>query len=100
MPVLTCAGCSACCEEQGLPPGYLVPARLRFLPEALRDELERHFEEEAATGWTRHERGLPCIWLDGETKRCTHYELRPDRCRDFLVGGDGCAFWRMRRAPR
>ncbi len=83
-----------------MPPGYLVPSLLTFLPEALRAELEHHLEEETATGWTRHERGLPCIWLDPETKLCRHYDLRPERCRDFRVGGDGCTFWREHRMHR
>jgi Fe-S-cluster containining protein len=80
-----------------MPPGYLVPSLLTFLPESLREELERHQAEEEATGWTRHERGLPCIWLDPATKLCRHYELRPERCRVFPTGGEGCAFWRARR---
>lgn len=82
-----------------MPPGYLDPERLTFLPRALRDEIARHQHEEAETGRTRHERGLPCIWLDTDTHRCTQYEHRPDRCRAFPVGGSGCAFWRDRRAP-
>lgn len=98
-PPTTCVGCSSCCEEQGLPPGYLDPERLLFLPEALREQIAWHLQEEAETGWTRHERQLPCIWLDLETRLCTQYALRPDRCRDFPVGGSGCAFWRARRPP-
>lgn len=96
-PPTSCAGCSACCEEQGLPPGYLDPERLTFLPDALRVEIAWHQREEIETGWTRHERGLPCIWLDPDASRCTHYALRPDRCRDVAVGGTSCAFWRLRR---
>ena len=98
-PARTCDGCSACCEEQGLPPGYSIPKLLTFLPEALRDEIALHQHEEKATGWTRHERGLPCIWLDLGTGRCQHYEVRPRACRVFPVGGDGCTFWRTRRPP-
>lgn len=82
-----------------MPPGYLVPSLLTFLPEALRDELAYHQQDEATTGWSRHERGLPCIWLDLETRRCKHYDLRPQRCRDLAVGEAGCAFWRARRPP-
>ena len=98
-PLTTCGGCSSCCEEQGLPPGYLVPELLTFLPEALREQIAWHQQEEAETGWTRHERQLPCIWLDPETRLCTQYDLRPDRCRDFPVGDSGCMFWRARRPP-
>ena len=91
---LSCDGCGVCCDEQGLPPGYVVPSLLLFIPEALREEIARHQEEERETGRTRRDRGLPCIWYDMETKRCRHYEYRPDTCRDVVVGGSSCLFWR------
>ncbi|MDC4206433.1 MAG: YkgJ family cysteine cluster protein [Candidatus Manganitrophus sp.] len=94
---VSCDGCGACCEEQGMPPGYLFPALIDFLPEALRKEIEFHQEEERRTGATRFERGLPCIWYDLETKRCRHYDYRPDICREIPVGGRSCLFWRERR---
>lgn len=95
----SCAACSACCEEQGLPPGYLDPSLLTVLPDRLREEIARHQREEEETGRTRHERGLPCIWLDTERRRCREYEHRPDRCRDVPVAGASCLFWRARRPP-
>lgn len=97
LPVLSCEGCGVCCEEQGLPPGYPVPALLDFLPERLRNEIEFHQEEERRTGATRHQRGLPCIWYDSEMKKCRQYEYRPDVCREVPVGGSSCLFWRERR---
>jgi Fe-S-cluster containining protein len=100
LPPQSCAGCGACCEEQGVPPGYLVPHLLDFLPEVLRQELSLHLEEEARVGATRHARELPCIWYDAATRRCSHYELRPPRCREFALGAEGCLFWRERRGPR
>ena len=100
VPVLSCKNCGACCEEQGMPPGYLFPALLVFLPVELREELEFHQQEERRIGYTRHERGLPCIWYDSETRQCQHYEYRPDRCRDFPIGGQGCLFWRERRLQK
>lgn len=96
LPILSCDGCGACCEEQGLPPGYPLPARLVFLPNELRKEIEAHQEEERQTGRTRHERGLPCIWYDAEAKRCRQYEHRPAICRELPVGGESCLFWRER----
>lgn len=80
-----------------MPPGYLEPALLLALPPALRDELAAHLDEEHATGWTRHERGLPCLWYDADTRSCQHYEHRPERCRSFAIGHEGCHFWRERR---
>jgi Fe-S-cluster containining protein len=40
--------------------------------------------------------GTPCIWLDGETRRCRHYEYRPRACREFAVGGTDCRDARRR----
>lgn len=100
LPVLSCEGCGVCCEEAGLPPGYIMPELIAFLPEELREELAFHLAEEAATGLTRNQRGLPCIWHDPATGRCRHYDLRPDVCRDAPIGGDSCLFWRERRLPR
>lgn len=80
-----------------MPPGYLLPALIDFLPEALRKEIEFHQEEERRTGATCFERGLPCIWYVLETKRCRHYDYRPDICREIPVGGRSCLFWRERR---
>lgn len=97
LPVLDCEGCGVCCEEQGLPPRYTSPELLGFLPEELRAELAWHLEEERRVGRTRNERELPCLWYDAATRRCRHYELRPDACREFPVGGEGCLFWRGRR---
>lgn len=91
--ILTCDGCGVCCEEQGLPPGYAVPALMTFLPQELRDEIELAQEIEREAGRTRHERGLPCIWHDAETKRCLHYDHRPAACRDAPDGGESCTFW-------
>lgn len=82
-----------------MPPGYLDPTLLTFLPDDLRDQIAWHQQEEAEAGRTRHERGLPCIWLDLERRRCSQYAFRPDRCRDVPVGGTSCAFWRLRRPP-
>ena len=80
-----------------MPPGYAIPGLLDFLPRGLRRELARHQREERRAGYTRHERGLPCIWHDPETGRCLHYEHRPPLCREIPVGGASCLFWRERR---
>lgn len=97
LPVLSCDGCGACCQEQGLPPRYTAPERLGFLSEELRSELALHLAEERRLGSTRNERGLPCLWYDAATKRCSRYELRPDCCREAQIGGESCVFWRRRR---
>lgn len=43
--------------------------------------------------------GLPCCWLDPETKRCRWHEHRPQICRDFEPGSQACAGWRADAIP-
>lgn len=35
---------------------------------------------------------IPCLWYDAETKRCAHYENRPETCRDAVMvpGNEAC----------
>lgn len=36
---------------------------------------------------------VPCLWFDTETKRCRHYEYRPETCRDpdvMFPGNEAC----------
>ena len=40
--------------------------------------------------------GQPCIWLDAETKQCSHYHDRPQVCRDFERGSPMCMQLRLR----
>jgi Putative zinc- or iron-chelating domain len=36
-----------------------------------------------------HDRGV-CSWLDLETRKCKHYDHRPQGCRDFPRGSVAC----------
>jgi hypothetical protein len=95
--------------EMGSPPGYSVCAwppgmlsedfkrsddyrRFWAMPEAVRAELLAYYES-VRTGGAPARDG-PCLWLDPQTKRCRHYEHRPDICREFPVGGLSCLGWR------
>lgn len=33
---------------------------------------------------------LACVWFCEETRRCRHYEFRPEACRKFEIGSDLC----------
>jgi Fe-S-cluster containining protein len=33
---------------------------------------------------------LPCVWLNTATRRCSHYDFRPQACRDFEINSDLC----------
>ena len=88
----SCEGCGACCQFVGHPMFLrLVGADLHVdphyddLPEELKSELDDYTEGLTANDW-----GTPCIWLDGSTKLCRHYEHRPEMCREFELGGDDC----------
>jgi Fe-S-cluster containining protein len=89
--------------EMGFPPGYqifLYPAgylpageetadfeRFHAMPASLADELREQFAA-GKEGFFRGDR--PCVWLDLETRRCKHYEHRPDICRNFDLGCPAC----------
>jgi Fe-S-cluster containining protein len=66
------------------------------MPESLREELRAYYHavyvEKSIPNRVRLE--LPCLWYDEETKRCRHYEHRPEYCREFEVGGEDCLAWR------
>jgi Fe-S-cluster containining protein len=89
---IACDGCGACCETQGLPPGYSAPALIHHLPPPLRNQLLVELAIERRTRVRRE--GVPCLWFDQDTRRCRHYEHRPPVCRRFEAGGDGCNQWR------
>jgi uncharacterized protein len=78
-----CVGCGACCWWLTVPPDSgndaIDDAWWESLPEALQEEIN------ATEGW-----GKPCVWLDQETRRCKHYDLRPQTCRLFEPGCDVC----------
>jgi Fe-S-cluster containining protein len=72
---------------------YLPTPGCKPLPEWLEAELRADLE------WverTRRSDDEPCIWFDQETRRCKHYEYRPELCRDFEVGEEDCLRVRFR----
>ena len=89
LPVLSCDGCGKCCQHMVSPP-FTRPGELAKLPQALRTELKDFYanvRDSLPEEW-------PCLWLDQETKRCRHYDLRPPICREFEMGGEACLLYR------
>ena len=87
LAVLSCEGCGACCESQGTPPfSWLGDDRP---PAHLVWDIEEHMY--------RWDDGEPCLWFDAMTKKCRHYEHRPNTCREFPVGGKDCVRMRAER---
>ncbi len=72
------------------------------LPEDLKQELLTHMEswEQPDYDGTLASFDGPCIWLDTETRLCSHHEHRPNVCRDFDTGCQQCLDWRRVYADR
>jgi Fe-S-cluster containining protein len=83
---LDCTGCGRCCQTQGTPP--FLDYERPFVPPDLLSEIDREIFNPG------RDHDGPCLWYNQETKRCRHYDLRPDVCRDFVVGGEWCLDWR------
>jgi Fe-S-cluster containining protein len=106
LPVLTCDDCGACCTMIGAPPGppydfghpdgpFAPSAWMRSLPDEIRTELMAYWDGvRLGSIASRLGEGLPCLWFDAQTRRCRHYEHRPDVCQEFEVGGPNCRAWR------
>lgn len=106
LPVISdCHDCGACCRTMSSPPGYAVitirgPDQwpdeedvARCL--ALTGEAKRTLDEYCAWLVASRPKGeRPCIWFDPATRACRHYDDRPNICRDFAMGSDGCRNWR------
>lgn len=110
--VESCDGCGACCMEQESPPmyiGYLTGTftfddhpdarRVAALPVELKRELLEYVDR------LRRGRGHPnndvCLWLDEDTRRCRHYDLRPEICREGVkVDDEVCRAWRREYPPK
>ena len=81
-----CTGCGDCCTGA---PGYVwvnqaeVEALARRLEMPV-DEFERKFVREVGVRRTLKElKNYDCVFLDGETRKCTVYEDRPRQCRTW-----------------
>lgn len=107
LPILNCDNCGACCLNQESPPGYLSILvngheaaasdedldRFINMPHELMQELQAYAKFLRDT--EKHPNNGICIWFDEQTRKCKHYDLRPDICRhEVVVGDDGCLFWR------
>jgi Fe-S-cluster containining protein len=103
LPVIeSCDGCGACCQVVTSPPFYRVFdecgedawERLRRERPDLLAALLADSKARRASGGPSF--GTPCLWFDVATGRCRHYELRPQACRAFEMGGVDCRDARRR----
>jgi len=110
LPVIeSCAGCGACCLEQGAPPDCIAlrlnpdfaldptfaedAARLANLPMEARVSLDACLRD--AAGDAVKKNGV-CVWYDAATTGCRFYDWRPSTCRVFELNGPGCRIYRRR----
>ena len=111
---VSCEGCGACCMHVGVPLGYGLffrpgaaseqqwrsadGRRVLAMPAEARRELARYYAA-LRRGETpdRDRLEMPCLWLDVATRRCRHYDWRPQVCRDFEVGQVWCLGFRRER---
>lgn len=85
LPVISsCDDCAACCIRTPVPPfqpgeeaALDVPAEW-LEPVNQRIAADQHFDL------------IACVWLDIKSRRCLHYDFRPQACRDFEINSDLC----------
>ena len=76
-----CLRCGVCCRRQPTPPFELGHPELTEHP-ALLAEIVDYIEG------PDFDDNDPCLWLT--PAGCKHYSLRPDICREFEPGSEGC----------
>lgn len=81
--ITSCEGCGVCCMREISPP-YMD--EIDLIPRALQDEVNQHRAAMELLGGGAG----PCLWFDMATKRCTHYDDRPNVCREFELNGEEC----------
>ena len=93
LPVIeSCDGCGACCREQCSPPFIMTDPEFESLPDTIKQSYFAGLDELEASDWRD---AVPCFWYDEQTRRCRHYEYRPEICREFDVGAESCLAWRQ-----
>ena len=105
LPILaptSCDGCGCCCQGIGSPillyrpyPGLKGPHPFR--PPGIPEVLIREIEDIFGGLMRGQEPQEQCLWYDAATRRCRHYEWRPQVCRDYELGGIGCLLAREER---
>jgi len=85
-----CEGCTACCSRCGVPP-FQSWEELESLPEELRAPILAYWDN-VGNGPPPTDAG-PCSWLV-ENVGCAHFEHRPQVCRNFVIDGPLCQWFK------
>lgn len=105
-PPVNCNACCACCMHMGSPPLEVFYRGPKDHYEDVWGPWEEQYSDDhrrfmALTPAERRavyddkfrdgpDEDRPCIWLDLVNMQCGKYDARPDICREFEVGGEGC----------
>jgi Fe-S-cluster containining protein len=88
----TCNG--ACCRHVVSPPFYGAGdptwERLQTERPDLVAEMFADLQRRKDAGLATMDYEAPCHWLDRDSGKCRHYDLRPEICRDYDVGDEPC----------
>ncbi len=98
LPVLepdSCEDCGHCCEGIGSPVLLYVTrdhesGNHPFRPPGLPAELQSEIDAAFGGLFRGQEPQDRCLWFDPATRRCRHYEWRPQVCRDYELAGTAC----------
>jgi Fe-S-cluster containining protein len=82
----TCTGCGDCCTGA---PGYVwvnqaeIEALARRLGMAVAAFEKQYVRQVGVRRTLKERKNYDCVFLDGQTRRCTVYEDRPRQCRTW-----------------
>jgi Fe-S-cluster containining protein len=81
-----CTGCGDCCTGG---PGYVwvnqaeIDALAKRLDISAQEFARKYVKEVGVRRTLKERRNYDCVFLDGETRKCTVYEDRPRQCRTW-----------------
>ncbi|MEQ9406477.1 MAG: YkgJ family cysteine cluster protein [Fuerstiella sp.] len=85
LPIIeSCDDCGACCLCTPVPPFEPGEEVARDVPAELLQPIHDRIAAD------EHFQLLCCVWFDTASRRCRHYELRPEACRRFEINSDLC----------
>ena len=77
-----CDNCGICCLAFSIPP--FDANELAKASDALLQQVDAYARS------ARYRKSNPCLWLDLDSGKCKHHEVRPVLCRWFEPGGVAC----------
>lgn len=92
LPIVeSCDGCGVCCMHMAVPPydaGELLHLHQNE-PQVYADYCAAK-DSRLLQFMATEISDVPCGWFDMVTRKCRHYEHRPEVCKDYERGGWNC----------